>query len=214
MARNTESLIAELVDGLEPVNPLRLRQGIAVTLGALALTVGSVFLLAGIRPDVSSALAQPVFLLATGLFLVLGLAASVTVVMMARPQVGSNHSGWVWAAIMVALLPAAAAVMVLIGGDAALARSTPAHGLNCLLAASGLAALSFAGLTWWLRRGAPTSPESAGLVTGIAAGSFGIFAYSFHCTYSDIVHIGLWHSAVVVTCALVGRLTVPHLIRW
>ncbi len=213
MARNADNLIAELVDGLEPVRPLRLAHGIAFALGALVLTIAVVALVGGIRPDVESALTQPVFLLATGLFLILGLAASATVVRMGRPQVGSDHSGWVWAAAMVGLLPAAAAV-VLIGDSATAARSTSAHGLGCLLAASGSGVLSFAVLTWWLRRGAPTSPESAGLITGIAAGSFGIFAYSFHCTESDIVHIGLWHSAAVLACAIIGRLAVPRLIRW
>lgn len=214
MARNTDSLIAELVDGLEPIRPMRLSQGIAVSLGALAMTLGAVAVIAGMRPDVTSALVQPVFLLATGLFLILGLAASATVIVMSRPRVGSDHSGWVWAAAMVALLPAAAAVRSLGSGTSAFAVSTPAHGLDCLAAASAFGLFTFAGLTWWLRRGAPTSPERAGLVAGIAAGSFGIFAYSFHCTYSDIVHIGLWHSAVVALCAIIGRLTIPHFVRW
>lgn len=213
MARNTDNLIAQLVDGLEPVRPLRLAHGVAFVLGALALTIAGVAFVGGIRPDVEHALAEPVFLLATGLFLILGLAASATVIMMGRPQVGNNHSSWVWAAAMVGLLPAAATA-VLVGGNPAAASSTANHGLGCLLAATGSGLLSFAVLTWWLRRGAPTSPESAGLITGIAAGSFGIFAYSFHCTASDIVHIGLWHSSAVLVCAVIGRLAVPRLIRW
>ncbi len=53
-----------------------------------------------------------------------------------------------------------------------------------------------------------------GLLTGVAAGSFGIFAFSLHCNYSDIVHIGLWHSGGVVLSAFVGRFAVPRLIRW
>ncbi|NCP17536.1 MAG: DUF1109 domain-containing protein [Erythrobacter sp.] len=213
MARSTDNLIAELVDGLGPVRPLRLAHGVAFVLGALVFTIAAVALVAGIRPDVESALAEPVFLLATGLFLILGLAASATVVMMGRPQVGNNHSGWVWAAAMVGLLPAAAAA-VLIGDNAAATNSTSTQGFGCLLAASGSGLLSFAVLTWWLRRGAPTSPESAGLIIGIAAGSFGIFAYSFHCTAIDIVHIGLWHSTAVLVSAIIGRLAVPRLIRW
>ena len=87
-------------------------------------------------------------------------------------------------------------------------------GMVCLIDGSALGLLTFAVLVWWLRRGAPTSPERAGLLTGIAAGSFGIFAFSFHCVYSDIVHIGLWHSAVVVMSAGLGRIAVPRLIRW
>jgi hypothetical protein len=88
------------------------------------------------------------------------------------------------------------------------------HGLDCLMMGSGLGLLIAAVLVWWLRRGAPTSPERAGLLTGIAAGSFGIFAFSFHCPYNDIVHIGLWHGLAVVVSAALGRLIVPRLIQW
>jgi hypothetical protein len=69
-------------------------------------------------------------------------------------------------------------------------------------------------LVMWLRRGAPTSPERAGLVAGVAAGASGIFAFSLHCQIDDIVHLGLSHSAVVAAMALVGRALVPRLVRW
>lgn len=226
MSRNTPSsagpsignptgvLIAQLVDGLEPVRPLRLSSGLGFALAGLGVTVTTVALLFGIRPDVVTGRFDPVFLLATGLFLMLGLACAVTVIMMSRPRVGSDHGGWVWAVAMAALLPVAAVIISLGRGSAAFTDSAAQQGLDCLMAGSGLGLMTFGVLIWWLRRGAPTSPERAGLLAGIAAGSFGIFAFSFHCSYNDIVHIGLWHSGVVVVSALVGRIVVPPLIRW
>ena len=65
-----------------------------------------------------------------------------------------------------------------------------------------------------LRRGAPTSPERAGLLGGIAAGAAGIFALSMHCPNDDIVHIGLWHASAVAVSAVAGRWIIPALIRW
>lgn len=212
--KSTGALIAQLVDGLEPVRPLRLSSGLGFALAGLGVTVATVALLFGIRPDVIAGHFDPVFLLATGLFLLLGLSSAVTVIVMSRPRVGSDHGGWVWAAAMAALLPAAAAIIGIGRGASALSATAAAHGLDCLTMGSAFAILTFAVLVWWLRRGAPTSPERAGLLTGVAAGSFGIFAFSFHCVYSDIVHIGLWHSAVVVVSAAVGRIAVPQLIRW
>lgn len=222
MSRNTPPsvgnptgvLIAQLVDDLEPVRPLRFSSGLGFALAGLAVTMTAVTLLFGIRPDVLSGSFDPVFLLATGLFLLLGLASAVTVVMMSRPRVGSDHGGWIWAVAMTALLPVAAIIISLGRGTAAFTASAAQHGLDCLMVGSGLGLMTFAVLVWWLRRGAPTSPERAGLLAGIAAGSFGIFAFSFHCAYNDIVHIGLWHSSVVVVSALVGRFAVPPLIRW
>lgn len=218
MTRNTPNstgnLIAQLVDGLEPVRPLRFSRGLGFALAGLGVTVATTALLFGVRPDVRAGQFDPVFLLATGLFLVLGLASSVTVIVMSRPRVGSDHDGWLWAAAMTMLLPIAAAIIGLRQGTSAFRAVGVQHGVDCLLAGSGLAAVTFAVLVWWLRRGAPTSPERAGLLTGVAAGSFGIFAFSFHCIYSDIVHIGLWHSAAVMVSAAIGRFAVPPIIRW
>lgn len=212
--KSTGALIAQLVDGLEPVRPLRLSSGLGFALVGLGVTVATVALLFGIRPDVIAGHFDPVFLLATGLFLLLGLSSAATVIVMSRPRVGSDHGGWVWAAAMAALLPAAAAIIGIGRGPGAFSASAVEHGLDCLTMGSAFAILTFAILVWWLRRGAPTSPERAGLLAGIAAGSFGIFAFSFHCIYSDIVHIGLWHSLVVVLSGAIGRLVVPRLIRW
>jgi hypothetical protein len=65
-----------------------------------------------------------------------------------------------------------------------------------------------------LRKGAPTSPERAGWLTGIASGGMGAFAYNFHCPYDSLVYIGFWYSAAVALCAIAGRLIVPRFIRW
>lgn len=214
MHSDTNSLIAGLVGDLRPVRPLKLSRGLTVAAAGACATLGVVALLFGIRPDIASGHFDPLFLLSTGLFLVLGIAAAVTVIVMSRPQVGTDHGGWTWAAAMAALLPLTALVMGLAEGSGALARSSPEQGLDCLMVGSALALITGTALTWWLRRGAPTSPERAGLLTGIAAGSIGIFAFSFSCQYSDIYHIGLWHSLVVVAAAVVGRVVVPRLVRW
>ena len=80
----------------------------------------------------------------------------------------------------------------------------------------GIALGSIVGLslTFWLQKGAATSPERAGLLTGLAAGSSGIFAFALHCPHNDIAHIGLWHGLAVAVSAAIGRLIVPRAIRW
>ena len=144
MARDTNSLIAELVGDLEPVRPLRFSAGLGFTLAGLAVTLATVVALFGIRPDVMAGDLNPVFVLATGLFFLLGLAAAVSVIVMSRPRVGSDHSGWKWAAAMAALLPLAAIVSGIGRANEALTSTETAHGLDCLMAGSGLALLTFA----------------------------------------------------------------------
>jgi hypothetical protein len=206
-------LIDSLVADLAPVAPMRSGPAIARTAAAVLASVAAIALFFGLRGHVSA-----LFLLSAGLFLVLGIATALTLIAMARPQVGSDrtgwNSGWAWAAAMAALLPASTLVLGLSHLPSAWAESDPRGGLLCfgmgLLA--GLA--SAAVLVAWLRRGAPTSPDRAGWLVGIAAGSLGMFAFSLYCTDDSIYHIGLWHSAAVVVSALLGRLIVPRLIRW
>jgi hypothetical protein len=214
MHRDSNALIAELVGGLEPVRPLRFGEGMAMALAGAGVTAGLVIGLFGLRSDWLAGSVNPMQLVATGLFLGLALAASVTVVIMSRPQVGSDHGGWRWAALMAGLLPLAGGIVAGVQGDTALSGEAMVHGAECFVIGSGASLLVFAMLVLWLRRGAPTSPERAGLVAGVAAGAFGIFAFSLHCPYNDIVHIGLWHSAVVVVMGVLGRAAVPPLIRW
>ena len=214
MPRNSDALIAELVGDLEPVKPLRFGAGMAATLAAAALSSAVVIALFGLRPDWLEGRVNPMHLLATGPYLGLALAATVTVVVMSRPQVGSDYSGWRWAAAMTGLLPVAGLIVGISRGRDMLAAETMRHGGECLMLGGGASLLVFAMLVLWLRRGAPTAPDRAGLVAGVAAGAFGIFAFSLHCPDNDIVHIGIWHSTVVLAMAGLGRITVPRLIRW
>jgi hypothetical protein len=214
MTNNSDILIANLVGDLKPVKPLSFAEGLGYSLAAAAVSALMVIMVFGMRADLMAGQFDPVFLIATGLFLVLGIAAAVTVIVMSRPQVGSDHGGWIWAAAMVALLPVAAMIVSLGSGRAMLSGDSLTHGLECLIIGGGASLLVFAILVGWLRKGAPTSPDRAGLLTGIAAGSLGIFAFSLHCADNDIVHIGLWHSAVVLLMAGLGRAVVPPLVRW
>ncbi len=211
---NSDALIADLVGDLEPVRPLRFGAGMAGTLAAAGLSAVMVVALFGLRPDWLAGSVNPMHLVATGLFGGLGLAATVTVIVMSRPQVGSDHSGWRWAAGMAALLPIAAMIVAMGRGPAVMAEATVRHGAECFVFASLASLLTLAVLTLWLRRGAPTAPARAGLVAGVAAGALGAFAFSLHCPHNDIVHLGIWHGASVFAMAGLGRLIVPRLIRW
>lgn len=214
MTQNSDLLIANLVGDLEPVKPLSFAKGVGHALAAAAISTMAVIGLFGLRADLMEGQFDPVFLIAAGLFLGLGLAASVTVIIMSRPQIGSDHGGWMWAAAMAALLPAAALIVSLASRVDVLSPGSIAHGLECLIIGGGASVLVFSALVWWLRKGAPTAPDRAGLVAGVAAGSFGIFAFSLHCPDNDIIHIGLWHSGVVLLMAALGRIIAPPLVRW
>lgn len=214
MSRNTNTLIDHLVSDLRPVRPVSFAQGLGIAAASLATTFVAAIVMTGLRWDLASLAASPIYMIATGLFLLLGMIASISVITQSQPRVGADHSGWKWAALMLIILPLAALISSLGGWRSDFAVAAAMDGLGCVMAGSVFALLTFAALTWWQRRGAPTAPERAGLLTGIAAGCFGIAGFSLSCAHSDIVHIGIWHTGAVIACAGLGRLFVPRLLRW
>lgn len=214
MNRDTDTLISGLVEDLEPVRPLRFSRGLGLALTGIALAVVLVLALRDVRPDVAAGHPHGIFLLSSGLFLLLGLACAAAVVTMGSPRVGNARNGWGWAAAMAGLLPLSAVILAMAEGPAAWQASAPAHGIYCLSYSVMLGLLTAGALVLWLRRGAPTSPERAGLLTGIAAGCAGVFATAFACPIDSIMHIGLWHGLAVTLSAVAGRLIVPPLVRW
>ena len=214
MARDSDAFIAELVGDLKPVRPLKFALGFGYVFVALAATLLATLAAFGSRKDIATGAIDPVLVVSAGLFLVLGLASAATVIVMARPRVGSSHDEWHWAGAMAGLLPLAATCAIASGRGNGVNVGWASQGLGCAMMGSLLALITYAALVVWLRRGAPTSLEQAGLLTGVAAGCFGSFAFSFHCPSNDFVHIGIWHSFVVLIGACFGRFATPPLIRW
>lgn len=200
--------IDELVEDLTPVRRLRLPEGLAIAGGAFALTLAGVGLLLGFNHDLRDA---PIAIIAAGLLLVLALAAGLTAVDMAMPGVGRNRQGWRWPGLTLLILP-----LLAIASSWKLGR-LPLPSLNdaeCIGSGLLAATLIFAALVAWLRRGAPVSPERAGLISGVAAGAGGLFAYALHCPIDDLVHVGLWHMVTVPLAGAAGRMIGPPLLRW
>ncbi len=214
MPSDPESFIAGLVDDLTPVTPLRQRRGMGWMITAMAAGATGMLVLGGLRYDFAKGQPDEFGLLVTGLFLVLALASGWAVVDMARPQVGSRREGWIWNALMVALLPASALVLI----SANVLRGEPSgfelDGTACLKYGLQWGLLTAGALVLWLRRGAPAQPGRAGLLSGVAAGSAGVFAVSLYCPHSELIHIGIWHGLTVVLAGLAGWLAIPRLVRW
>jgi len=208
-----DSLIEKLTGDLHPVRALRFHEGLTwIALAACATLAISYFWL-DIREDLASGVFPPMFLITQGLFLILGLAAATTTVTMASPQVGNRHDGWKWALAMASLLPLVGAIAA-ISAYYAGSDYEEGHDSFCFIHGLVLGLLTAAPLIIWLRRGAPASPARAGLLTGIAAGCIGVFAYGFFCAYDNIIHVGIGHSMVIFVSAALGRLVIPRLIRW
>ena len=210
----TEHLIAGLVADLKPVTPLRKRAGMSLAVIALTAGVAGMVATLGLRADLSAGQPEPMALIAAGLFLVLALASFWAVADMARPYVGVRREGWGWTALMAGVLPAAAMVSLALTWLRGAPLALDLDGAKCFGLGLSWGLLSAAAQVWWLRRGAPSRPERAGLLVGVGAGAAGIFAVSLYCPHSNLMHIGIWHGLTVIVAGLVGRIAVPRLIAW
>ncbi len=210
----SDMMIDRLVEDLTPVKPLKTRDGLALTLAIAGLFAAAVAMIGGVRSDIMMGMPHPMFFLRGGALLLLGVTSSYAVIAMSQPAVGNSFKGWIWALFAALLFPATAAVMAMIAAPVNMAIFVPRYGIECLgismLAGAGIAAAQVV----WLRRGAPVALNRAGWLVGMSSGALGAAAYSLYCPFNSIFYIGLWYSLAVAICAILGRLIVPHLIRW
>jgi hypothetical protein len=209
----THPLIEQLVDELQPVQRVSVRQGLVMALSLMTLVTTLVAVFLGVRDDLLMGEPHAMFFLRSGTLLMLGLATAWSVVHMATPGVGNRQSGWIWALGAAALFPLTALILSAIHMPPA-EFVRPVEGVFCLAFSSLFALAIGSGFTLWLRQGAPTSPQRAGWLVGIASGALGTAAYNLHCPFNDIYYIGLWFTLAVAIGAVTGRLIVPHFIRW
>ncbi len=208
------SNIDALVEGLEPVRPVSARRGIGMTLLPFAAAIFMVGLQFGFRPDIMAGAPHPIVMIRGGMLLLLGFASLAAVVAAARPGVGQSSHGWRWALAGAALFPLTSLVLSIANGGFPADDMHSPNGPWCLKI-SVMSGLAIGGmLTLWLRTGAPTALDRTGWLVGLAAGAFGAFAYGLHCPSTTVYYVGLWYTAAVGLCAILGRLIVPSLIRW
>jgi hypothetical protein len=210
---NNKFDIAALVDDLEPVTALNPRRPLMFAAGITAAMLAVVAMMSGVRADVMAGRPDAMFLIRSGMLLLLGGATAHAVLGMASPAVGKPHMSWQMALAAAFLFPVAALIVALTGdmGNA----MTEMYSVGQCLMFSAIGAFATAiPMILHLRRGAPTSPSRAGWLVGIASGGLGAFAYNLHCPFNSIVYIGLWYTLAVGSCAVIGRLVVPRLIRW
>ncbi len=205
--------IAALVDDLEPVTALSPRRPLLMAAAITAAMLAVVALMSGVRADVMAGQPDPMFLIRSGMLLLLGGGTAHAVLGMASPAVGKPHMSWQMALAAAFLFPLAALIVALTGDMGNAMAEMYSVGQCLMFSAIGACATAIP-MILHLRRGAPTSPTRAGWLVGIASGGLGAFAYNLHCPFNSIVYIGLWYTLAVGLCAVVGRLVVPRLIRW
>ena len=209
-----DDLIEDLADGLKPVRPIAPARGQLLALLLAVPTVAGVTLLWGVRPDMAHGAPDPAIAIIAGLLALCAAFGAVTVTRMARPSLGSQYSGWRWSLAAVGVVPVVALGLLVAHAAEPAAHAADPFGLVCLGRGVAASLIMMAALFLWVRQGAPSSAERAGLLIGMTAGCTGAFALSVQCDFPGFYHAAFWHIGIVVLATLIGRFGLSRGLRW
>ncbi|MHA6719740.1 DUF1109 domain-containing protein [Sphingomonas sp. RS6] len=213
--RGTDHLIDALATDLRPVPALFIGRRIAFGIASGGVvSLGLVFALFGMRPDLPRAMSGFDFWMKWGYTVALGLIAVVATTRLARPAGGSLRMLW----------PLALPVLLLAAmGVIELSRTPTRDWLSIWLGGSWdecpwrvllLAIPIFIGLLWSFRKLAPTDLRAAGAAAGLAAGAWAATIYCLHCDEFAAVFVLTWYSLGILLTAALGALLGPRVLRW
>ncbi|MBK5959462.1 hypothetical protein CCR97_14775 [Rhodoplanes elegans] len=209
----TDELIQALVADRETREPF----GSGALAGAVALgLVGSLLVYAAtLAPrDLATALFQPRFDFKLIVALTLALAAVPVVGRLARPD---GQPGRATLAVLIAPLLLAIGVLVelaVVDSSAWRARLIGENAVACLLCIPLLSAPILAAVILFLRKGAPTRPDLAGVFAGLLGGGLGAFLYASHCPDDSPLFVATWYPLAISGVVVASTLLARRLARW
>lgn len=211
----TDELVELLATGAEPVDTRAAGRRFALAVGWGAF--GAVLLMAvflGVRPDLLTATALPMFWVKIGFVLVLAVFALPVNLRLGRPGARLGRLPWGLAApvLVVWIL----AIVALLGAqpderDALIFGQT---WRSCPLLVAGLSLPSFVGALWAMKGMAPTRPRLAGAAAGVLAAGIGASAYALHCPELTAPFLAIWYVAGLLIPVAVGALIGPWVLKW
>jgi hypothetical protein len=196
-----ERISGRIGSSIKPVRPLapawQLSAGVFFVCMLVAIAGAELLGMHGVRSMslLQIALIFPVLAVSTWIAAV----SSVRVMTPGSAPLISSYWLPVWGSVLLAVLFAA------LFPDHGMTRFVPS-GLVCLKA--GLLHAIPAGLACWLllRRGYAVNRLAAGVVIGALASSAGITMLELHCANFELLHIAVWHTAVLPVAAAGGAL--------
>lgn len=212
---NTEALIDALArgpvsaDGGAPRRRLLLAAG-----GGGGLALAASLWLLGLRPDLASAAATPMFWLKLAFPALLAVLALFATSQLGRPGAPAATAPMAIAALLLLLEVAAVGVVAAtpIADRAALVAGRTAW--SCVASILMLSLPVLVALVVALRGLAPTRLRTAGFAAGLAAGAIAASAYALHCDEASLPFLAVWYMVGIALPGALGALSGPRLLRW
>ncbi|HYW61804.1 MAG TPA: DUF1109 domain-containing protein [Bradyrhizobium sp.] len=190
------------------------------TLLAIALLVAAPFSVAmfsmglGMRPDVMTAMRNPLFDLKFLVTLGLALPALAIALRLSRPH--ASLRGWAWLLLVpLGLLGiGAAGEMMMPQRLPMMTRLVGSNSRVCLTAIPLLSLPLLAAALIGLRHGAPSRPALAGAVAGLLSAGLAATLYAAHCTDDSPLFVATWYTLATALVTALGALIGSKLLRF
>jgi hypothetical protein len=168
----------------------------------------------GVRPDVMTAMRNPLFDLKFAVTLALAISAIAVSLHLSRPEASLRGFGWylfIPAGLLVAgiggemMMPQRAPMMTrLVGNNSRYCLTfIPAMSLPLLIAA-----------LIGLRHGAPARPALSGAIAGMLSAGLAATVYASHCTDDSPLFVATWYTLATALVTAIGALLGSKLLKY
>ena len=210
----TDQLIRTLAaDNAHRVRPVGFVLALAL-LAAAPVSVAMLFAGLGVRPDLMTAMRNPLFDLKFAVTLALAIPAIAISLHLSRPE--ASLWGWKWLLLIpVGLLLAGIASEMMM--PQRLPMMTRLVGNNSRLCMTAIPLMSLPLLVAaliGLRHGAPTRPAVAGAIAGLLSAGLAATLYASHCTDDSPLFVATWYTIATALVAAVGALAGSRVLRF
>ncbi len=182
----------------------------------LAVPVSTVLFLTnmGVRPDVMTAMGNPLFDLKFVVTIALAVVAIAISLHLSRPEASLGRWAWLLA-IPVGLLGIGMMGEMMMPNRASMsARLIGSNSKICLTAIPLLSLPFLAAALVALRRGAPSRPAVAGAFAGVLSAGLAATLYAAHCTDDSPMFVATWYTIAIGFVAAIGALAGSRVLRF
>lgn len=211
----TDDFISMLASGVTPVDrhALAKRFVVAVLVGLVTATL-LVMIVLGVRPDLATVAATPIFWAKIAFPLSLMIGALSVVMRLARPGMTPGSGKLLIVAAIAAVWAGALYVLVPVAPDMRVAVILGQTWRVCALNITLLSIPGFIAVFWALRGLAPTRLKLAGACGGLLAGAMATLAYCLHCPEMEVPFWGAWYLLGMLVPTAIGALLGPRWLHW
>jgi hypothetical protein len=213
MRMDTDQLIRTLAADNVRARPVGFVLALAL-LAAAPVSLLMFFAELGVRPDVMTAMRNPLFDLKFAVTLALAISAILVSLHLSRPEASMRGWGWLF------MIPAGLLVAGLSGEmmmPQRLPMMTRLVGQNSRVCMTAIPAMSLpllAAALIGLRHGAPARPALAGAVAGLLSAGLAATFYASHCTDDSPLFVATWYTIAIAVVTAIGALAGSRVLRF